>query len=155
MFVGYVLFLLTYMIAFSVADLLSNKHYIRKWFDMSVDEKLNLVFLLLYHNLVYPYLYFTLFFLLNGSIKNKPFIAAYFVVCTGVLLHWLTNDNKCFLTEMQNDVMDVEGVGFRDGYNVITNTYSENKPNSLRSNMYYAAIVTNIAFSAYFLVSKQ
>jgi len=56
---------------------------------------------------------------------------------------------------MQNDVMDIEGVGFRDGYNVITNSYSENKPNSLRNNMYYAAIVTNIAFSAYILVSKQ
>ena len=122
---------------------------------MDRGRRMELILLLLIHNLIYPYLYFTILFLVSGSIKNRLFVAAYFVVCSGVLVHWISNNNQCFLTEMQNDVMDVEGVGFRDMYNIMTNTHTETDPNSLRNKLYYAAIVTSIVYSACYLFLKQ
>lgn len=121
---------------------------------MTPARRIELVVLLIAHNLIYPYLYFTLLFLVSGAVKGRIFVALYFLVCTGVLFHWISNDNQCFLTQMQNEVMDVEGVGFRDMYNVLTNTYTENNASSLRSILYYAAIVTNILYSGFYLVCK-
>ena len=121
---------------------------------MSAARRAELVVLLLVHNLIYPYLYFTLLFILGGAVKSRTFVAIYFTVCTGVLFHWISNDNQCFLTQMQNEVMEVEGLGFRDTLSVLTNTYTENNPSGLRSILYYAAIVTNIVYSGCYLLFK-
>lgn len=151
---SYFVFLFSYMVVFSLIDFSTNKHYARDWPGMSTARRAELVALLLVHNLIYPYLYFTLLFILGGAVKSRTFVAMYFIVCTGVLFHWISNDNQCFLTQMQNEVMDVEGLGFRDTLSVLTNTYTENNAGSLRSVLYYAAIVTNIVYSGCYLVFK-
>jgi hypothetical protein len=150
----YLVFLFFYMVVFSLIDFFTNKHYARDWPGMSAARRTELVVLLLVHNLIYPYLYFTLLFLISGTVKGRAFVAIYFLVCTGVLFHWISNDNQCVLTQMQNEVMEVEGLGFRDTLSVLTNTYTENNPSSLRSILYYAAIVTNIVYSGCYLIFK-
>ena len=147
--------MIVYTIIISYVDFTTNKYYLDKWPRMIMKQKIELLLLLLIHNFIYAFLYFTIFFIISGCIKDRTFIAIYLIVCCTTKLHWKTNKEKCFITEWQNDVMGIKGVGFRDLYNVITNTYSENEANNVRSYFYHTAILTNIIFSAYYLLKKS
>tara|TARA_B100001029_G_C14923667_1_gene373485 strand:- start:43 stop:294 length:252 start_codon:yes stop_codon:yes gene_type:complete len=48
----------------------------------------------------------------------------YLFIVIAVPIHWLTNDNKCWITVEQNKLLEIsEDYKFRDFYAILTNTY--------------------------------
>jgi len=156
--------LCAFTIAFSVGDIATNKYYHRIWNKKSTEEKVKLIFLLIIHNIVYFTIYFTVFFVIWGFLTNvhgnryKDLLAfcalagIYFLYTSGTLLHWMSNDNKCELTDMQNKLLEIsEDHGFRDWYAIILNKYPIVVEGGLRSSLYYMAIVCSAAVSLFVL----
>ena len=143
---------LLYVVIFSLWDLFTNKYYIREWDKLNNYRRIALISLLFFHHVIYFLIYFTIFFIVGGVIKREKSLYAYLALVVCVVLHWVTNNNNCFLTEWQNQIMKVkENIGFRDVYSIVTNTFPVSNWNSLRNNLYYSAIITNIIWVVFSL----
>ena len=143
---------LLYIVIFSLWDLFTNKYYIREWDNLNNYRRVALISLLFFHHVIYFLIYFTIFFIVGGVIKREKSLYAYLGLVVCVVLHWVTNNNNCALTEWQNQIMNVkENIGFRDIYSIVTNTFPVSTWNSLRNNLYYSAIITNILWVVFSL----
>ena len=137
---------------FSFWDLYTNKYYIREWDNLNNYRCISLIGLLVFHHVIYFLIYFTIFFIVGGVIKREIWLYAYLGLVICVVLHWVTNNNNCALTEWQNQIMNVkENIGFRDAYSIIIDSYEVTAWNSLRNNLYYSAIITNILWVVFSL----
>ena len=137
---------------FSFWDLYTNKYYIREWDNLNNYRRISLIGLLVFHHVIYFLIYFTIFFIVGGIIKREIWLYAYLGLVISVVLHWVTNNNNCALTQWQNQIMNVkENIGFRDAYSIIIDSYEVTAWNSLRNNLYYSAIITNILWVVFSL----
>ena len=73
-----------------------------------------------------------------------------------VLFHWKTNDNKCKLTQLQNQLLGIDNsIGFRDIYSILTNTYSSNSGSgTIRDHLYTWFIYIAVLFCSILLFIK-
>ena len=92
----------------------------------------------------------------NNSIKSLSslslnvsiyFLAVYLISLTVLLLHWITNNNKCIITEYHNRLINIdENIGFRDFIQILSNKYpTSGEPLSdltVRSKIIYGYIMT-------------
>lgn len=141
-----------YVVIFSVWDLNTNKYYLREWDKLTNYRRIALVSLLFFHQIIYFLIYFTIFFIIGGVIKREKWLYAYLGLVISVVLHWVTNNNNCALTQWQNQIMNVkENIGFRDAYSIVTNTFPVSTWNSTRNKLYYSAIITNILWVVFSL----
>ena len=152
--------LFLYVLIFSLWDFKTNKHYIKKWASLSFYDKLRLSILIVIHNIIFFIGYFTIIFIALGIIKREIYVKLYLGLVVSVLIHWLTNNNRCILTQWHNRIIGIsEDVGFRDFYAIIMNIQTDTSANfgdqkgmSIRSVFYYGLILTNILFCLYKLV---
>ena len=166
LWMAYVYGAVAFTIFFSIADSVTNKFYRRIWHKKTNNERIKLIGLLFFHNVVFFTIYFTSFYLIwgfmNGVYKKKRGNAFKFGIAAGVyvlymlgtLYHWKTNNDKCELTEMQNRLLEIgEENGFRDWISILTNNYPKSSKGAdggkgFRSQMYHLAIMFNILTSA-------
>lgn len=159
----YYISLFMYVIIFSIWDFKTNEHYFDKWESLSFYDKLRLSILIVVHNILFFFIYFTVFFISVGIIKRELYVKLYLGLVVAVLLHWLTNNNRCIFTQWHNRIIGIsDDVGFRDFYAIIMNIQTETSANfkgsngekvmSIRSVIYYSLICTNILFCLYKLV---
>lgn len=153
----YLFSLFLYVLIFSVWDFKTNKHYIKKWDLLPFHKKVSLLILIVIHNILFFLIYFTVFFIAGGIIKREIYVKLYLGMVVGVLVHWLTNNNRCILTQWHNRIIGIsEDVGFRDFYAIIMNiqpdtssNFGDGKGMSIRSIFYYGLILTNILYCLY------
>ena len=144
---SYILSLLAYVFGLSFLDLLTNKHYARIWHRINIDKKSQLVYYLLLHNIIYFVIYFSIFFLLYYfHTTSLTYFVAYFLLLVAVPLHWYTNNNRCWFTERQNELLGIDKeYGFRDTYSVLTNQHFKSNP--IRDNVYLGYLIVCIVAS--------
>lgn len=147
---NYILLLTIFTIGVSILDFYTNKYYSNKWNTISYNKKIKLILLLLFHNIIYFIIYLSVFFIYKAK---SYYILLYLIFLIIVLFHWKTNDNKCKLTELQNQLLGIDNsTGFRDLYSIVTNTYSSKAGSgTIRDNLYtwyiYIVIIyTSIIF---------
>ena len=155
----YLVVLTIFTILMSLLDLKTNKYY-KKALINKDSKRLSLVILLLLHNLVFFTQYFTLFFILYWGYKkvNKKILLGYLFYLLGTMFHWITNSRQCTLTEMTNDLLEIDRerrMGMRDPYAIIFDIYYDNAgTGTLRDNLYWTYILTTCGLMGSFLYSR-
>ena len=153
----YIYSLIVFTIVFSFLDFTTNKYYIKEYKSLTTQKKIELVSLLLFHNVIYFTLYFSLFFILYDYKKiHSRYILLYFFYVVGVIVHWKTNNNRCMFTEMTNRILKIDkSIGFRDPINILFNIQSENAgEGTLRDKIYMLIIVTSVFVSLFLYLKK-
>ena len=168
---NYIYGALAFTIFFSIADSVTNKFYRRIWHKKTNEERMKLIGLLFFHNIVFFTIYFTSFYLIWGfmsglykkkrgdALKLGAAAGIYMLYMFGTLYHWKTNNDKCELTEMQNRLLEIgEENGFRDWISILINNYpksskGEGGEGGFRSKMYHMAIIFNIATAGLIVLS--
>ena len=117
----YIKHFITYVLLISTLDFYTNKFYKRIWNKKSNHEKLLIIFYLVFHNIVYFINYFSVFYLVYFfNDINLVYFILYFFMPISLLIHWKTNNNKCWITVKQNRLLEIsDDYGFRDIFAVL------------------------------------
>ena len=77
--------------------------------------------------LIHTFVYFVIggFFTPNFKNVNKNLILAYIILLILLLVHWATNDNKCYLTELMNEYF---GFPRNDNFRTVIDIYNNKYP---------------------------
>ncbi len=146
-----------FTIVMTIADILTNKHY--KSLEKNKIKKLTLM--LITHNIYYFTQYFTILFILLFGFRNIPsiMILFYLFYLLGTMLHWITNNRRCYLTDVTNDLLELprsKRIGMRDFYAIIKNIHYENDgTGTFRDNLYWSYIILTCCFCGIFLFKKS
>ena len=146
-----------FTIVMTIADILTNKHY--KSLEKNKIKKLTLM--LITHNIYYFTQYFTILFILLFGFRNIPsiLILFYLFYLLGTMLHWITNNRRCYLTDVTNDLLELprsKRIGMRDFYAIIKNIHYENDgTGTFRDNLYWSYIILTCCFCGIFLFKKS
>jgi len=153
----YIQGLLLYTIVFSIWDFCTNKYYIESWKTTPCIDKFKLIGLLLFHNILYYLIYFTVFFI-HKYYKTIPstYILSYILLVVSVKLNWLSNNNQCWFTKKQNELLNIDTrTGFRDFYTIIFNTYPQGAgTGTTRDMIYNSYIMGSFSYSVYLYLKK-
>lgn len=130
--------LLVYTLVFSVADGVTNRFYKRAWPRATACRRRRILFFLVVHNAMYFLLYISpLVLLTRYACVRLGWFVVYLLGLAVLQLHWRTNNDRCGLTDIQNDLLGInDDYTFRDPYAVATNTYPRNSP--ARSRLYHS-----------------
>ena len=130
--------LLVYTLVFSVADGVTNRFYKRAWPRATACRRRRILFFLVVHNAMYFLLYISPLVLLTRYARVRlGWFVLYLAGLAVLQLHWRTNNDRCGLTDIQNDLLGIDDdYTFRDPYAVATNTYPRNSP--ARSRLYHS-----------------
>lgn len=137
----YIKHFITYVLLISTLDFYTNKFYKRIWNKKSNHEKLLIIFYLVFHNIIYFINYFTIFYLVY-FFKDISLIyfVLYFLMPISLIIHWKTNNNKCWITVKQNRLLEIsDDYGFRDIFAVLGNFHTKtgnSKKITLRDKLY-------------------
>ena len=146
-----------FIVTMVVIDMLTNKHYK----DLNNEKKTSLVFMLITHNVYYFTQYFSILFILFYGFRRVPshLILFYLFYLLSTMLHWITNNRRCYLTDVTNDLLDLprsKRIGMRDPYAIIKNIHYENDgTGTFRDNLYWSYIILTCSFCGIFLYIKQ
>ena len=140
----YIVFLLTYSSLYTLIELNLNKNYRR----IHGLDKLYLAALVYIHAVIYFIISFSIFFIVLGKNVNKNLILAYIVILLLLLIHWSSNDNKCYLTEVMNELYGFPRHGnFRTPIDIYNNDYPLIAISGTRIQNEYLTIWGTILFS--------
>ena len=150
----YISSLLSFTFIFTTLDLVTNPNIKTAFTQLSTSKILEYTILLLLHNAVYFSIYFTIFFLIFfKNMIDKDTILIYLIYLVAVVLHWRSNNDKCRLTQIKNDIINIPtDTGFRDPYTIIMGIY--NPGGDLRSLLYNSFMYGAISISAYMYLTK-
>ena len=139
--------LLVYTLVFSIADGVTNRFYKRAWPRATACRRRRLVFYLVVHNALYFLLYlFPLVLLARYARVRLGWFVVYLAGLAVLQLHWWTNDDRCGLTDVQNELLGIaDDYTFRDPYAVVTNTYPRNSPARSRAYHVYTLVCAALA----------
>ena len=120
--------MLVYTLVLSIADGVTNRFYKRVWPHATGCRRRRLLFYLVLHNGMYFLLYVLPIVLLACySFVRLGWFVLYLLGLVGLQLHWWTNNDRCGLTDIQNQLLGIDDNNtFRDPYAVVTNTYPRN-----------------------------
>ena len=143
----------------SYLEATKNKFFILKLKEKKICRNLLLILLLITHNMIYFGLYLTLPYLIFNFRKiEMKYIVYYLLVLIIVPIHWYTNNNKCWFTVKQNELLGIDGkTGFRDFIDIFNDTYPEvgsNKNRNFRDNVYYFYLYFAL-FITIFMIYKK
>ena len=154
MFENYLIFMVIYVGIFSILEIKYNNNYKKALKKHNNRKNIKILLLLLLHNIVYVAIYFTLPYILyyHNEVQLKH-LYVYLLLLIYVPIHWYSNDNKCILTVMQNELLEIDkDTGFRDFISILANINTETgEIDSLnkRDRIYYAylfiAIIVTIS----------
>jgi len=153
----YIQGLLLYVLIFSIWDFCNNKYYIEAWKTISRIDKFKLIGLLLFHNVLYYFIYFSIFFIhiYYDKVPSKYILYSLILTVT-VKLSWLSNNNRCWFTEKQNEILGIDsGIGFRDFYSIIFNKYPVNSgTGTFRDSLYNYFLYASSSYALYLYLKK-
>lgn len=152
----YVIFLIIYTVFASVIDFYTNRFIPKVWPKRTFSERLQMIFYLVLHNVLYYLIYFTLPFVMYyyKTIKMKPLVS-YLALLIAVPLHWKTNNDKCWFTVQQNKLLEIdERYGFRDPYLILTNQQACTGNGAIRDKLYYNYLIGALAITSLMIVLK-
>ncbi len=153
----YFLSMFFFTIIMTTADILTNKHYK----NINKIKIKKLIVMLITHNIYYFTQYFTILFILLFGFRNIPsiIILVYLFYLLGTMLHWITNNRRCYLTDVTNDILELprsKRIGMRDPYAIIKNIHYENSgTGTFRDNLYWSYIILTCGFCGIFLFIKS
>jgi hypothetical protein len=145
---------------FSFLDMIKNPHYKKAMKNASINKKFYLILLLAIHNIIYFGVYFSLpLFLCYFNQVTTKHLCLYLLVVILVPLHWYTNNNRCWFTVKQNELLGLDiNTGFRDFYAILfdadTKT-NEGEYSTLRNSIYYLYLSASIIVTIYLLYIKS
>ena len=91
----YVIFLIVYTVFASLIDFYTNRFVPKVWPKRTFNERLQMIFYLVLHNVLYYLIYFTLpFVMYNYKTIKMKYLVGYLALLIAVPLHWKTNDDK-------------------------------------------------------------
>ncbi len=146
-----------FTIIMTTADILTNKHYK----NLNKNKITKLILMLITHNIYYFTQYFTILFILLFGFRNIPsiIILFYLFYLLATMLHWITNNRRCYLTDATNDLLELprsKRIGMRDFYAIIKNIHYENDgTGTFRDNLYWSYIILTCCFCGIFLFKKS
>ena len=117
----YIVVLLTYSSLYTLYEMNFNKKYTK----INQPKKTLLALLVYIHAMVYFIISFSIFFIMFGKDVNKNLILAYIILLILLLVHWATNDNKCYLTELMNEYF---GFPRNDNFRTVIDIYNNKYP---------------------------
>jgi len=144
----YIFTLLLFTIICSIADFYTNKNYARVWDKKTTQEKLYMILLLFIHYAIYFFIYVTLIFVIlkHKTIKTK-YLLLYLFILIIIPLRWYTNNEKCYITELQNKLLEIdEKCRFRDIFALLHDTYVCDETATLKDNVYYYYIFFSMIY---------
>lgn len=164
----YFYLMVVFVVGMSILEMMKNKYYKKHWRRYGLLDQFLLVGLVLFHNLLYYVLYFTVVFIAyryfyGGAVRGEKekmensLVALYLLMCILLLLHWRTNNNMCQFTVWQNRYMKIaDDEGFRDPYNVFNDIYfyKDHPYKRARGEFYRFFIFGSIGFSFWFLAKR-
>ena len=154
----YLVYITIFVVLFSYLEAKRNKHYRKKFKEGNPKTISLLIGLLLFHNILYFGMYFSLPLLIHHFREiNSNYLVAYIGLLVFTLLSWSTNDGKCWFTVEQNKLLEIDlGFGFSDFIATLTDTYPKTGKNelNLRDKLYWCYIYSAIGISFYLLYLK-
>ena len=152
----YFIYLISYVILFSIFDFYTNKFYKRIWHKKTFSEKILIIFYLLLHNVIYFCIYFTLpYILLYYRNIHINYLYYYLALIVFIPTHWITNDNKCWVTVEQNKLLEIsEDYGFRDLTAILFNLHPKSDGGT-RDKIYYFYLMSAIIITFVLIYNKQ
>ncbi len=155
----YFLYLTIFTLITSYFESIRNKFFILRLKEKNFCRNLLLILLLFIHNIIYFVIYFTLPLLIFKfkEVKLKH-LFYYLSILIIVPLHWYTNNNKCWFTVKQNELLGINiNTGFRDFIDIFTDTYSKvgsNKKKNFRDNVYYFYLCFALGITIFMIYKK-
>ena len=149
--------LFAHVIIFSILDFYTNKFYKKVWNKKKLKDKFLLILLLIFHNVIYYLIYFTLPYILYYYNKlDIKYLILYLSLVTYIPIHWYTNNNQCWFTLQQNNLLEIEkDYGFRDWYSIIFNKYYRGSGDmGLRDQIYYGYLFVSIFITSLLIILK-
>ena len=152
----YVIFLIVYTVFASVIDFYTNRFVPKVWSKRTFNEKLQMIFYLVLHNVLYYLIYFTLpFVMYNYKTVKMTYLLSYLALLIAVPLHWRTNDDKCWFTVQQNKLLEIdERYGFRDPYLILTNQQACTGNGAIRDKLYYYYLIGAFGITSLMIVAR-
>ena len=145
--------LFLYSSLFTYLEIKTNKHF-TPYYQLTNQKKINLISNLFLHNTLSFYLLFGMFLILNGIIKKFIYIYLFMFFNISLLVHWRTNNNRCFLSILQNKILNIDkNFDFRVFYEIILNKYPYSLENSNKLSIpAYSLLIINILVSIKILI---
>ena len=153
---NYVIFLIVYTVFASVIDFYTNRFVPKVWPKRTLAERLQMIFYLVLHNVLYYLIYFTLpFVIYNYKTVTMKHLVMYLALLIAVPVHWKTNNDKCWFTVQQNKLLEIdERYGFRDPYLILTNQQACTGNGALRDKLYYDYLIAALGITSLMIVLK-
>jgi len=150
----YLISILILSVVLSGIELNTNKNF------KNEEKRLSLILTVILHYIIYFFIYLTLLFVLIPSYLPSWFILGYIIFLMLVLASWLLFDNKCIITVLTNNMVNIsEENAFRDPFDIISNSYAKvrslDEPMSFRDKLYYFFVISSILVSIFILLSKS
>ena len=144
----YVSLITIFTSVFSILDLLKNPNYKKAMKNSCLSKKIKLILLLAIHNIIYFGVYFSLpLFLCYFNQLTSKHLYIYLSVLILVPLHWYTNNNRCWFTVKQNELLGIDiDSGFRDFFAILFDS-------DIKSNNGELSIIRNLIYYIYLLFS--
>ena len=133
--------IINFTVIFSILELLKNKNFKRAMKKPGIIKKIKILILLIIHNVIFFVIYFSLpIFLYYLNQVTSTHLLFYLFILIIVPLHWYTNNNRCWFTVKQNQLLGIdENIAFRDFISTLFNIefkYGSGNKLSLREKIY-------------------
>lgn len=156
----YISLITIFTAVFSILDLIKNKHYKKAMKKSCLNKKIKLLILLAIHNIIYFAIYFSLpLFLCYFKQVTPKHIYIYLFFLFIVPLHWYTNNNRCWFTVKQNELLGIDkDCGFRDFVSILFDLDSKTNNNeygTFRNMIYYLYLMASLIITLYLLYIKS
>ena len=140
---NYIVILFTLSLIISIAEFYTCKYYSKIWEKKRLYEKIELLLILYIHHFIFAYVAITFpYILFNYKTIHIKYIVLYIFTLLLIPFHWYTNNNKCYITEIQKQLLEIKGeYNFRNIYMIITNKYN-NYIENIQSGYLYLSYMT-------------
>ena len=160
MIILFIKILIIYVIFFTLLDHFRNKFHKNIWKKIKRKKKIKIIKYNLLHNFIFfitfftgPYSIYMYKDMFSESCNNYNcfqilIIFFHLIILVYTLYGWISNNNKCGLTIIQNEQLGIDkDYAYRDFYSVIFNKYYKVDDSKLRDDIYYLSLFINIAIN--------
>lgn len=143
---NYFFFIFIITLIFFIIDYKTNKHF-KDINKKSLFDKYIILCLSYFHLFLFFHAGFFLFYLITYDVSSN-FLLLHLLILMFVILHWNYFDDKCIVTIIQNNLLGIShNEGFRDIYDILTNSYTFNSYTENKRDYIYRSILMILIIS--------